>query len=493
VTRSRRAYRVRPLAVAAALVAGLALAPAPRAAGSAPLPTTVPIASAQTSVAARTGASTDVRRAGAWFVDGRGRALVMHGFDIVHKTDPWLPEHVDARDARFLGSEGFDVARIGLAWSAVEPRPGVYDDAYLTRFIRFERLLARYGIRSLVDVHQDLWSTQNMPPWATPGTTYADNFQAFWDDAPANDGVGIQTHFLGMWQHVAARLRDEDGVLALDPFNEPQAGLDSACAPFAPCPAFEAGALSDFYDRYVAALRRIDPTRLVLLEPLPDPNLLASSIRLPHDPQVGTTFHEYCTITQTATSSGPQDQACDPIEQTALDTQVDQARQSFGVPTFVGEWSSNDADDDNAHMVDLMSQRFLSWTMWQYYTYAQDPANTPGQGLLLDDAKHGSQANAKQAKLDAVAVPYARAIAGTPRATSFDRDTGRLVLGYATAAVPGARLRSRTTELFLPRRVYPDGYRVHVRHGSLAEAGRRVLRVRSDAGVTAVRVVVTRR
>jgi endoglycosylceramidase len=433
-----------------------------------------------------------ITRAGPWLVDSSGRVLVLHGFDIVRKTKPWYPARFGAKDARFLRSQGFNAARIGMAWSAIEPAPGRYDNAYLARFVRFEHLLGRYGIHTLVDVHQDLWSSQNMPRWATLGSTYAQDFQDFWANRPASDGVGIQTLFIRAWRHVARLFRGDSNVFAFDPFNEPQPGTASLCPPYVQCPQFERGQLSAFYRRYVAAVRTVDKRRMVLVEPVADNNLTAPALRLPRDRYVGTTFHEYCNVTQTATQSGPQDALCRPIDQRGLDVQSSYARQKLGVPTFVGEWSSNDADDDNAYMVDLMQSRFLSWTMWMYYTASTDPANTPGQGLLINDDKPGSVANAKAGKLDAVVVPYATAIAGTPKSTSFDRSTGRFQLTYATRAVAGATLRSHTTVIFLPRRIYRSGAQVTVTHARVRRHGQR-LAVTSRPGAKTVTVTVTRR
>lgn len=415
----------------------------------------------------------------------------MHGFDIVRKTAPWLPTHFTAQDAAFLQSEGFNAARIGMAWSAVEPKPGAYDDAYIKKFVAFEHLLASYGIRALVDFHQDLWSSQNMPTWATLGSSFTEDFQHFWDNDRASDGMGIQTHYIKMWQHVAGFFLGDPNVIAFDPFNEPQPGYKSGCGPFTQCPQFDSGALSAFYAAVTGAIRKVDKQHVILIEPLANNNLTAPTMTLPKDPRVGTTFHEYCNITQTATSNGPQDSLCQPIDQQGIDTQTSYARKTNNVPTLVGEFSSNDANDDNATMVDLMGSRFLSWTMWMYYTASTDPANTPGQGLLINDAKPGSEANAKQAKLDAVAVPYATAIAGTPQSSSFDRGSHAYRLTYSTAAVPGVTLTNHTTTIFLPRRDYPAHMSITAQHATYRLVGRE-LEVTPRSGATSVTVTVTR-
>src|SRR5206468_7429819 len=112
----------------------------------------------------------------------------------------------------------------------------------------------------------------------------------------------------------------------------------------------------------------------------------------------------------------------------------------------------NDVSADNVQIVDRMDRAFTSWTIWAYYTAADDPADCSHQGLLVDDAKPGSEDNAKQAKLDALVVPHPQAIAGTPRSYDFDRVTRTMRLSYE----PG---RSRAlTQVFVPARVYPHGY-----------------------------------
>jgi endoglycosylceramidase len=137
-----------------------------------------------------------------------------------------------------------------------------------------------------------------------------------------------------------------------------------------------------------------------------------------------------------------------------------------------------------------MAARFLPWTIWSYYTAAQDPANTPGQGLLLDDTQPGSEANAKQAKLDAIAVPYASAIAGTPISTAFDRSSHTYQLTYSTAAVPGTTLISNATTIFLPARVYPNGFHLTADNATYTVDGR-VVTVKARPGAATITVTAT--
>ncbi|HEX3899628.1 MAG TPA: cellulase family glycosylhydrolase [Mycobacteriales bacterium] len=414
-------------------------------------------------------ASPDISRANAWLIDRQGRVIELHGFNVMRKTAPYYPSHFDAQDARFLVRNGFTAVRIGFIWSAVEPKPGVYDDRYIRRFVAFNDLLAEHGIHALIDFHQDAWSKggggDGAPAWATLSDNFLSDFQAFWDNKAGPGGVGIQTRFIAAWRHVVRMIDASPGAGALigfDPFNEPYAGLASLCAPFVPCPAFESGALASFYRRVIAAIRSTGDEHVIFPEGVATNGLARPSLPRFGDAQTAFTFHDYCLLTQEATGSSPTDAACRPLEHSGVGNFLSFAAR-HDVPALLGEFSCTDADDDNAAMVDLADERYTSWTAWMYYRAAKDPANCPGQGLLRDDAKHGSIANAKAAKLAAFEVPYPQAIAGTPGGFSYDRSSRTMSFSYAATAVPGATLTKGTaTDVFVPRLVYRHGYRVAV-------------------------------
>ncbi|MFF3572286.1 cellulase family glycosylhydrolase [Nocardia jiangxiensis] len=458
-------------------------------------------------------------RAGKWLVDDQGRVISVHGVNLVRKTAPYYPANFGEQDAALLASEGFDAARIGFIWEAVEPRPGVYDDAYIRRIVALNDLLAAHGIRTLVDFHQDGWSRSagisqlgnssgdGAPQWATLGAdprNAQDDFQAFWDDKAAADGIGIQTHFVHAWQHVIRMLNAGSGranIVGLDPFNEPYAGSGYSCEPFlASCPAFEQGALAQFYGRVITALRGTGDTHVIF--PESDPNTDGSTAlpALP-DSAVGHNFHAYCFPVLGAGIIGAPtppgfDVVCPPQENQAV--AVNAARvDRTAEPGFLSEFGASDVNTDNARLVDLADEHFWSWAYWAYYVYhPQDPANSDTQGLLVDESKPASQANAKQAKLDALAVPWARAIAGTPSKYHFDRATSTMTLTYSTAAAAGTHLTSGArTEIFLPTRHYPRGYDVRVNGGTVVSApGAQLVQIAATSGAAHdVSATVTRR
>ncbi len=416
-----------------------------------------------------------VRRVGPWLVDDQGRVIVVHGFNIVRKTAPFVATEFGPSDARLLADEGFTVARIAFIWEAVEPQPGDYDDEYIGRVLALDALLGRYGIRTLVDFHQDLWSRathgDGAPAWATLGSDFNKSFAAFWRDDPGPGGVGIQTRFVRAWEHVARALRDHRNIIGLDLLNEPYPGSDypAPCGPFTRCVEFERGALATFYGRVIAAIRTAGAAQVIMPEGVAESGQQAPVLPTFSDPQSGFNFHFYCLATQLSSvevpvgQPSPQAAACAPIEQRNIERFTSYAAQ-LDVPGLLSEFSCNDVNPDNAQVVDDVASTFTSWTAWMYYRAAADPANCSRQGLLLDDTQPGSEANAKQDKLDAFSVPYAAAIAGTPESTQLDRASRTYTLSYRSGAVTGAELRPEAlTAVFVPARMYPTGYVAEVR------------------------------
>ncbi|HEX6387946.1 MAG TPA: hypothetical protein VFZ89_00810, partial [Solirubrobacteraceae bacterium] len=96
-----------------------------------------------------------IGHAGRWVTDAQGRVVVVHGVNMVYKRAPYAPDAIgfDDDDAAFLAREGFNGVRLGVIWKAVEPEPGVYDDAYLARIRATVATLRRHGILTQLDFH----------------------------------------------------------------------------------------------------------------------------------------------------------------------------------------------------------------------------------------------------------------------------------------------------------------------------------------------------
>jgi endoglycosylceramidase len=412
-------------------------------------------------------------RAGRWIVDTEGRVVVLHGVDIIKKVSPYYPSLFGAQDASFLADEGFTAARIGFIWAGTEPQPGVYDDAYVHEIVDFNDLLARYGIRTLIDFHQDSWGPSvpdgdGAPAWASLGLSADQDFEDFWDNKKAANGVGIQTQFVNMWRHVVPILDASPGatnILGFDPFNEPYpgSGYPSPCGDFSPCPAFEEGALATFYRQVIAAIRSTGDGHLIFPEGIAQNAQKQPSLPTFSDPQTAFNWHFYCGASQVIPDPTGlvTNEYCDPVDASAF-ANMDAYIGRLGLPWIVSEFGANEADAEYAHEVDLMGARFLTWMYWMYYGPI-DPADTPLQGIIINQNEPGSESNADQLKLDALVVPYPQAIAGTPESYAFDRSTNTMTMTYSPHAVPGAHLAAGAlTQIFVPRRKYPTGYTVQV-------------------------------
>ena len=154
-----RALRVAAIAALAAIVAVAAAAAPGLGAPRKPKPR-------------RPGPTAPLSHVGRWITDARGRVVILHGVNMVYKRPPYHPGAVgfDADDAVFLRRHGFNNVRLGTIYGAVEPQPGVYDDAYLDQIGRTQELLAAEGLFTLLDMHQDQYalkySGRGFPAWA---------------------------------------------------------------------------------------------------------------------------------------------------------------------------------------------------------------------------------------------------------------------------------------------------------------------------------------
>lgn len=214
--------------------------------------------------------------------DSHDRQVRLRGVDVnslgdYYQDDPALPTVVPVtnRDWASMAAHGFDVVRLLVSWSKLEPKRGVFDDAYLARVSSTVQAAARYGIYSVIDMHQDAWgkyiaSPKNVhcapgadpaigwdgaPQWATL-TNGADTCtkgsresapaaETAWDSFYA-DRDGIMTQLVATWAHVAARFAGNAAVAGFDLLNEPNPGHDGT-------PALRG--LGRYYGRSIAAIR----------------------------------------------------------------------------------------------------------------------------------------------------------------------------------------------------------------------------------------------
>jgi endoglycosylceramidase len=216
-------------------------------------------------------------------VDSAGRQILLRGVNVNALADyarprPSLPATVPLRRRDFgrMSGLGFDVVRIAVNWSKLEPHRGEFNWAYVAQIRKRVRWAAGHGIYAVIDMHQDAWAKylvtpddevcpprsrpsqgwDGAPRWATitdglstcmvrdsrnsPASQRA--FQSFWDDR-----AGIQAELILTWKRLARALAPDPAVAGWDPFNEPNPGESSGPA--------ETALLTNYYQNVIPAIR----------------------------------------------------------------------------------------------------------------------------------------------------------------------------------------------------------------------------------------------
>ena len=209
-------------------------------------------------------------------VDDAGRTVLLRGFNAGSLLESTMyPVALDATDLSVMQQSGFDVVRLPIAWSELEPQRGRFDDAYLDRIAAMVRELNVHGMYVVLDMHSLGWSPayggSGAPAWATlpyvPDIHFGPVSTIGWLLSPAINASTTyfwisrdwQSELLATWRHVAARFRDDSGVAGYDVFNEPHA------LPLPPL-RFDKDEVFPFYARAIDAIAAVDPNHLFFLD-----------------------------------------------------------------------------------------------------------------------------------------------------------------------------------------------------------------------------------
>jgi endoglycosylceramidase len=493
---------------------------------------------------------------GRFLVDRYGRAVIIHGVNLVYKVPPYEvtvdgsgTNVLTAQEAQTMASLGFDVVRLGIIWKGLEPGTAPMDDpsictpgapraggaqqfdaavfdAYLQRLDATIALLGRYGISSIVDMHQDVYSglfggegapdwavctdgavpkpQLNVPDWSVnlkgPGVTAA--YEHFW----RNDVTGdLQGEFDDLWAKVAAHLANDPWVAGYDPFNEPwgpglaPAGLGTTFDAQLQC--FYAGRAhpgraqngrvvscppDDPATGVIPRIETADPNHLVFYEgnfttdsgpanhigPMPEPRLVLN-------------FHDYCFL---HVPNGPEPPdfgaVCGPLENEVFVQHATQSArdatdvQPGGIPTFLTEFGATTDAADLGRIAKDADAHLTGWTYWQWLLY-DDPTGSHTSGLWPPSATTPTM-------LAELSRPYPSAVAGTPTSISYDPTSGDFTTTY--------RSNPHITEptvVSVPLWRYPAGYCATAAGGTVTSApGASDLDVDAGAkaGVVTVRI-----
>lgn len=181
------------------------------------------------------------------FIDENGNQILFNGVNLVCKDKEagYLFPDTELVFRRFR-EQGFNLIRLGIFWDGVEPQPGIYDKEYLRKVRETVDLAWKYGLFTLLDMHQDLFSCKwgdGAPAWAAldEGAPHPENctmwYEAylqsdavinaadnFWRNAPASDGIGLIDHYEAMWAMLAETFGSCESIIGFEPMNEPFMG-----------------------------------------------------------------------------------------------------------------------------------------------------------------------------------------------------------------------------------------------------------------------------
>ena len=194
---------------------------------------------------------------------------------------------------------GFDMVRLVLNWSQLEPTAGHYSRLYLDRVAQVVRWAQQQGISVILDMHQDQYSryilpgpsttvaglscrssggSDGAPQWAVftsgkpacavdgqtalnPAASAA--FAAFWANHAVetpdgqSPGAGLQDHYIGALAALAKRFENDPAVIGYEIMNEPQPGSLATI----PLPNLYDASAKDLYPFYKRAIEALTGVR----------------------------------------------------------------------------------------------------------------------------------------------------------------------------------------------------------------------------------------
>lgn len=416
---------------------------------------------------------------------------------MVYKLAPFYPAAVGfgSDDAAFLQRLGLNAVRVGVIWQALEPHPGVFDAGYLNHIASTVSALARHGIVSILDFHQDqynqVFAGEGFPRWsvqtdglpnpmtAFPGG-YLSNpalqraFENFWADKLGPGGVGLQERYAAAWKVVAKRFRGDRSVLGYEIMNEPFPGSDYAsCVTPTGCVKSDAE-LTSLERKVDRAIRSVDPRTLVFQEPYVTFNFGATDhVRPLQDRHAVFAWHDYCL------------QGSPPCATNAKTMQNAAAFvKTTHEGTFMTEYGATTSSKSNDYMVGLADKYMVPWTEWAYCTCG-DPTGSPNEGMVLNPRKPPVKGNLAPTIVHALVEPYPQVVSGTPLSWGFVRSKKIFHFNYKTrrASGTGRFPGNSITWISVPKLVFPRGYTVHVKGGRIAsESAPGMLAIASCAG-----------
>jgi endoglycosylceramidase len=324
-----------------------------------------------------------------------------------------------AADCTRMRELGFDLLRLPINWSGIEPTRGSYAESYLQRVDAAIECAGNAGLYVVVDLHQDayskeigedgapLWAIQPPPDQLLEGPLLdlgarrvSSQVQAaFHTFFAADDASGLQAAFADMFTHVATRWAHHPSVIGFELMNEPDTGSIE---------------LDAFHARVGEAVRAAAPEKLVFFEPptlrnftdfIPSPKAPFPISGGVYSPHIYTfVFSLDPTRFNNATAA-----ELEPSVQAARDEAT-----AFQAPLWIGEFGVGPTDDAQHNLwmhtqMQLHDRYFASDAFWVWKEMSQ-----ASWGLFDYDASTSTWTE-RPLMVGWLSRVHVARIAGTPR------------------------------------------------------------------------------
>jgi endoglycosylceramidase len=386
-------------------------------------------------------------------------------------------------DLSQLAPLGYNVIRLNISWSLLEPTPGKVDRTYLDRVAQVVRWAKRAGIGVVIDMHQDAWSKyvftratescvqplrsirgfDGAPAWASEHVApacalngvreldpaVAEDFQKLYDNAPAPDGIGLQEHYANAMLALAIRFRGEPTVAGYEIINEPSPGLNAVPG------VVDATELFPFYAKVINNVVNSVPgfSQLFFIEPNVERDVTDhSAIVTPWSAYSSYANVVYAPHVYTGVFT---------LDQQALSTRFFPSEggymsaisdaKALGLPLWIGEFGNNPSDDNTLLRTsyELQDRYGIGGALWLWKENANDVNRAVFWGVYGPPFPPGTP---QPLRIAYTSRAFPVFTAGDLRSFSYDPSSATFDLRAQSAPVQ-PRARGRATVVFIPRAV----------------------------------------
>lgn len=416
---------------------------------------TPPPASASASDAATAAGPAETSAAPAEFLrvangriaDGDGNQVLLRGVNVNQLVDFYqaraevaVTRPLTEADYADMATYGFNVVRLNLSWSALEPVQGELDAAYLAKVKQAVGWAKSHGIRTVLDMHQDGWSNaptaegtecrpgtdpmwgyDGAPEWATqfdgaPRCSFTGR-----DISPAGDRAfehfyfdtdGVQQAFVRTWGELAGEFADEPAVAGFDLLNEPGFGETA--------PVTTSLKLGEFSDAAIDAIREAGAPQIVFVEP----SILWSGLGIDSGPSLGFTDDPNVVFSpHLYAESITMDRSLGIPTIVSTERQFELAQRvadEHGMPMWSGEYGYWGDMESRVSRLERYAaeedRRMQGSAYWVWKQACGDPQNGIGEfgnALVPEDCATGEDAPRPEQLLGILSRAYPQAAPGT--------------------------------------------------------------------------------